>query len=170
MADSVSFNIQGLDSLLGKLENLKYETKKKGGRYALRKAAQLVRDAARENAKRIDDPTSPEKISANIVERWNSRLNRRTGDLGFRIGVLGGARDYSAYGEITTGKKATTNPGGDTFYWRFVEFGTQFVPARPFIRPALESNIGAATDEFVKQYERVIDRAIKTSKKKGTVI
>lgn len=25
-----------------------------------------------------------------------------------------------------------------TFYWRFVEFGTRFLPARPFFRPAAE--------------------------------
>lgn len=170
MTADVSFKITGLDSLLGKLENLKYETKKKGGRSALRKAAQLVRDAAKQNAQALDDPNSPERISENIVERWNGRLNKRTGDLGFRIGVLGGARDYSAYGEIKTGKNSKANPGGDTFYWRFLEFGTQSIPARPFMRPALATNIQAATDKFVTEYEKVIDRAIKRSIKKGTVI
>lgn len=170
MADGVSFEIKGLDGFLGKLENLKYETKKKGGRSALRKAAQVVRDAAKQNAQRLDDPSTGENIASNIVERWNNRLNKRTGDLGFRIGVLGGARDYSAYGEIKTGKKATTNPGGDTFYWRFLEFGTQFIAARPFMRPALETNVDKATDTFVKEYEKAIDRAIKRAAKKGTVI
>lgn len=167
MADSVSFQIHGLDSLLGKLENLKYETKKKGGRSALRKAAQLVRDMARVNARQVDDRASPEKIYENIVERWNGRLNKRTGDLGFRIGVLGGARDYSAYGEITTGKSATGNPGGDTFYWRFVEFGTERTAARPFMRTALEQGAAAATDKFVAEYEKAVDRAIRRAAKKG---
>jgi HK97 gp10 family phage protein len=171
MADNlVSFQIQGLDSLLGKLENLKFETKKKGGRSALRKAAQLVRDAARQNAQTLDDPGTDEQISKNIVERWNGRLNKRTGDLGFRIGVLGGARGYSAYGEIKTGKNSKANPGGDTFYWRFLEFGTQSIPARPFMRPALAENVSNATDTFVREYDKVIDRAIKRARKKGTVI
>lgn len=170
MADSFELKVEGLDALLGKLENLKYETRKKGGRSALRKAAQLVRDAARSNAKVLDDPDSPEKIADNIVERWNGRLSKRTGDLGFRIGVLGGARDYSAYGEIKTGKSASGNPGGDTFYWRFLEFGTEKIGARPFMRPALASNVTAATDTFVTAYGKVIDRAIRRSIKKGTVI
>lgn len=170
MADSVSFKITGLDTFLGKLESLKYETKKKGGRSALRKAAQLVRDAARQNAQTVDDPSTTENIAKNIVERWNGRLNKQTGDLGFRIGVLGGARDYSAYGEIKTGKKSSQNPGGDTFYWRFLEFGTEKLAARPFMRPALASNVSTATDAFVTEYEKAIDRAIKRSIKKGTVI
>lgn len=28
----------------------------------------------------------------------------------------------------------------DPFYWRFVEFGTSKMPARPFLRPAFEAN------------------------------
>ncbi|MFA6204227.1 MAG: HK97-gp10 family putative phage morphogenesis protein [Gallionella sp.] len=170
MADVISAKIEGLDSLLGKLENLTYQTKKKGGRSALRKAAAYIRDIAKSNASRIDDPTTAEDISRNIVERWSGKLNKRTGNLGFRIGVLGGARDYSASGEIKTGKSASLNPGGDTFYWRFIEFGREGVAARPFMRPALSEHTNDATDVFVQAYEKVIDRAIKTAKKKGTVI
>jgi len=29
------------------------------------------------------------------------------------------------------------NKGGDTFYWRFLEFGTKSIKARPFMRPAM---------------------------------
>lgn len=32
----------------------------------------------------------------------------------------------------------------DSFYWRFVEFGTSKMPARPFIRPAFEAKKDAA--------------------------
>lgn len=168
--DGVSFKVEGLDALAARLENIKFETKKKGGRSSLRKAAQFIRDAAKRGAQSIDDPATGEVIAKNIVERWNGRLFKRTGDLGFRIGVLGGARDYSAYGEIKTGKKATANPGGDTFYWRFVEFGTVNAPARPFMRPALASNTGPATDIFVREYDKVLDRAIKRAAKKGQTI
>lgn len=164
MADKVTFVIKGLDALLGKLENLKYETKKKGGRSALRKAAQLVRDAAKQNAQAIDDQQSREDITRNIVERWNNRLNKRTGDLGFRVGVMGGA------GGNKTSEQLAGLPGGDTRHWRYVEFGTEKTPARPFMRPALEQNIQAPTDVFVREYDKVIDRAIKRAAKKGQVI
>jgi len=46
MSGDFSATIEGLDGLLDKLKALDYETKKKGGRSALRKAANMVRDAA----------------------------------------------------------------------------------------------------------------------------
>lgn len=164
MADGVSFQIQGLDALVGKLENLKYETKKKGGRFALRKAAQLIVRAAKANAARVDDPETRANIEKNITERWNARLFKRTGDLGFRVGVLGGA------GGSKTSNELSGLPGGDSRHWRHLEFGTENMPAQPILRPALANNVNSATDEFVTQYEKVIDRAIKRSIKKGTVI
>lgn len=155
----------GVDELVKKLESLKYDMKKKGGRFALRKAAQVIRDQARRNAQALDDPASPEVIAKNITEKWNGRINKRTGDLGFRVGVLGGARDYSAHGEITTGKNASGNPGGDTFYWRFLEFGTEKSSARPFMRPAMEQSVQAATDAFIRNYQAAIDRALRKAAK-----
>lgn len=161
----ISFKIERLDSLQARFTSITYDLKRKGGRAALRKAAQLVRDDAIGRAKRLDDPVTSEVIAKNITERWNGRLFKGTGDLGFRIGVLGGARDYSAYGEIKTGKNSKTNPGGDTFYWRFVEFGTENAKAQPFLRPALASNINQATDKFVDEYGKALDRAAKRAAK-----
>jgi HK97 gp10 family phage protein len=164
MADGIQFSITGLDSLLGKLESVKYETKRKGGRAALRKAAQVVRAAAEANAKRIDDPKTAAEISKNIAMRWNGRLFKRTGDLGFRVGVLGGAR-------IPKSKPKGSDPGGpggDTRYWAFVEFGTEDTRAQPFMRPALEGSTGEVTSTFVAEFEKAIDRAIKRAAKKGT--
>lgn len=187
MADGIQFSIEGMDELIPKLEGITYETKYKGGRAALRKAAQVVREAARANALRIDDPETSEVIAKNIVERWNGRVFRRQGDLAFRVGVLGGARavltdrarrksarrrerlgqsSLGSLGEIAGSGKA--NPGGDTWYWRFLEFGTERARAQPFLRPALEQNILAATDTFVREYDKALDRAIKKAAKTGT--
>ena len=72
---------------------------------------------------------------------------RREGNAaGIRVGVLGGAKNYAAYGEIVTGRSAKGNPGGDTFYWRFLEFGTSKMRARPFMRPAMLTKQQAAFD------------------------
>ena len=160
MADTVEFSLTGLDSLLGKLEAVSYDLKRKGGRSALRKAAQAIRDAAKQNAARLDDPETAANISANIVERWNGRLFKRTGDLGFRVGVLGGA------GGSKSGAELSGLPGGDTRHWRHVEMGTEYVRARPIMRPALEQNIGLATDIFLREFEKSVDRAIKRAAKK----
>lgn len=162
MGDGVEFSLTGLDDLLGKLDAVTHEVKRKGGRFALRKAAQVVRDAAQANAKRIDDPETAEDISRNVAMRWNGRLFKRTGNLGFRVGVLGGAR-------IPKSKPKGSDPGGpggDTRYWAFQEFGTEDTPAQPFMRPALSENIGPATDTFVRELDRALDRAIKRAAKK----
>ena len=164
MADTVEFSITGLDSLLGKLESVKYETKRKGGRAALRRAAQVIRAAAQANAKRIDDPETAADISQNISLRWNGRVFKRTGDLAFRVGVLGGAR-------IPKSKPKGSDPGGpggDTRYWAFLEFGTEDTRAQPFMRPALEQSVDQVTNTFVTEYEKALDRAIKRAAKKGT--
>lgn len=163
MADTVAFSITGLDSLLGKLEAVKYETKRKGGRAALRRAAQVIRATAQANAKRIDDPETAADISQNISLRWNGRVFKRTGDLAFRVGVLGGAR-------IPKSKPKGSDPGGpggDTRYWAFVEFGTEDAMAQPFMRPALEQSVDQVTNTFVTEYEKALDRAIKRAAKRG---
>lgn len=163
MADGVEFSITGLDSLLGKLDAVSYDIRRKGGRAALRKAAQLVRAAAVQNALRIDDPETAAAIHSNIGLRWNGRRFKKSGELAFRIGVLGGAR-------ITKAKpkgKEPGGPGGDTRYWAFVEFGTEAAAAQPFMRNALSENISAATDVFVSEYEKAIDRAIRRAAKKA---
>ena len=169
MADSFDFELKGTEQLILKLKGLSNDLKYKGGRAALRKAANLVRNAGIQNAGGVNDPKTPEEIAKNIVVRWSSKTFKNTGDLAFRVGVLGGARqDSQAYKDIGVYKgKGKANPGGDTFYWRFVEFGTARSRAQPFMRRALSENITAATDEFIKQYEKGLDRAIKKAAKVG---
>ncbi len=176
MADTLEFKLEGLDSLLGKLDAVAYDVKYKGGRFALRKAAQLVAAKATENAQAIDDPETADSIARNIALRWNGRLFKSTGDLGFRVGVLGGARTYAGNkenvragraGDSYTTDGSKSNPGGDTFYWRFVEFGTSRSRAQPFMRKALADNIAAATAAFVSEYDKALDRAIKRAAKKA---
>ena len=175
--DDIQFNLEGLDSLLGKLEAVQYDVKRKGGRSALRKAAKLVAEKVKAAAARIDDAATRENISKNITIRWSNKTFKRTGDLGFRVGILGGARvpakrvrkrgtaTLDELGEFAgAGSK---NPGGDTFHWRFIEFGTQKVAAQPFMRPALASSVDEATNAFIKNYELAIDRALKKAAKKA---
>jgi len=158
MADSIEFSLTGLDSLLGKLESVSYDVKRKGGRTALRKAAQSVAEKAKEGARRVDDSATGRSIADNVAIRWNGRLFKRTGDLGFRVGILHGA-------VLRNGGDLSAN--SPTPHWRLLEFGTEKMRAKPFMRSALADNISAVTNEFVSQYERAIDRAIKRAVKKA---
>jgi HK97 gp10 family phage protein len=174
MAEDIEFRLEGLDSLLGKLDAVSYDVRRKGGRAALRKAAQLVAGAARQGAERLNDPETSREIAKNITLRWNGRLFKQRGDLGFRVGILGGAKQKNNY-HTRRGRAGGTyevggdsgNPGGDTYYWRFLEFGTAKMAAQPFMRNALAENIAAATDAFISEYERAIDRAIRRAAKKA---
>jgi HK97 gp10 family phage protein len=155
--------MNGVDELSARLDALTYDLKFKGGRAALRKAAQLVRDAAKQNAKGIDDPETAAAIHKNITERWGSKRFKRTGDLAFRVGVLGGANitKKNPKGTLPGG------PGGDTRYWAYVEFGTENTPAQPFMQRALEENAQAATDQFIESYNKAIDRILAKTRKAG---
>lgn len=160
MAD-VEFSIIGLDSLLGKLEAVTYDVRRKGGRASLRKAAMVVVNAAKEGARNIDDAKTGRSIADNIALRWNGRLFKRAGDLGFRIGVLHGAVLPK------NGEKADTNVNAPTPHWRLLEFGTELMPAQPFMRSALADNINQVTNTFVSEYGKSIDRAIRRAQKKA---
>lgn len=158
MADGVEFSITGVDSLLGKLESVSYDVRRKGGRAALRKAAQVVMQKARDGAERIDDKETGRSIADNIALRWNGKLFKQTGDLGFRVGVLHGAVLKDG-GDLS--------PNSPTPHWRLIEFGTEKMAADPFMRPALANSISEVTNTFVTEYEKAIDRAIRRAAKKA---
>uniref|UniRef100_A0A7C2BA65 HK97 gp10 family phage protein n=1 Tax=Pseudomonas graminis TaxID=158627 RepID=A0A7C2BA65_9PSED len=160
MVDTVQFSLIGIDSLVAKLEAVSYDVKRKGGRSALRKAAQVVAEKAKEGARKLDDAATGRSIANNIALRWNGRLFKASGDLGFRVGVLHGAK---------IAKKGNPDEGesGPTPHWRFFEFGTAKMEANPFMRKALAENISLATSTFITEYEKAIDRAIRRAAKAG---
>lgn len=172
MADALTFKIDGLEEVLGKLVGFPKAMNAKGIRYAGRKAAQVIQKAAIANAMRIDDPETATSIAKNIAIRFSNRTFKQSGNILFRVGVLGGAR---APDNAPTSKRATAlqtkatkgNPGGDTYYWRFVEFGTENAAAKPFMRPALEQNIDAATNEFTSKLNSWVDTNLKKITKQG---
>lgn len=161
MADAVQFKIHGVDALADRLEGIGSDMKRKSGRFALRKAANVVRDKAAANAKRLDDPKSAADISENVAVRWSGRHFKQTGELKFKIGIMGGA------GGRAKSDALSGLPGGDTRHWRHLEFGTENMAAQPFMRKALPESIEAATAEFVRQYHKSLDRALKRAAKKA---
>jgi HK97 gp10 family phage protein len=147
------FGLQGVDELLGKLSSISEDAKFKGGKLSLRRAAKFIADKAiqyqREN---IDNPKTPNSIYKNIRVQFGKKRFKATGDLMFRIGVQGGA---------ILKESSKPGTGGYTFYWRFIEFGTENVPARPFMRPALQNNDIKAAEIFLHEFKRSINLAIK---------
>ena len=142
MADN--FRIEGLDAALAKLKNLRDPKKVKASvRSAGVKAMRIVRDAARNNSRGLDDPETASTIWKEIVTQYSAKQSR--GDqVVVRVGVRGGAKPQK-------GNK-------DTGHWRLLEFGTEKMPAQPFMRPALADNTQEVTDAFVAALEPAIDK------------
>lgn len=159
MSNFIEFSITGADALAETLKSVSYEMKMKSGRFALRKAAEVIAEKVRENALRVDDPATPEAIHLNVEARWNGRRYKATGDLAFRIGIMGGAGGNRAATELAS------NPGGDTRHWRYLEFGTEKMQPQPFFRQALTEAANPATRELITQLQKSIDRALKRAGK-----
>jgi len=172
MATDITIN--GIDGVLSRIKELQSDIKIKGGRAAGRKAANFIKNKLVQGAASVDDKSTAEAIYKNAAVRFSNKTFKATGDVAFRIGILGGARNYAnTKKNVRSGKAGKsyatggdkTNPGGDTWYWRLVEFGTESVAARPFARPALENNAAEATNIFAVEFEKAMGRALKRAAK-----
>ncbi|ALJ86739.1 HK97-gp10 family putative phage morphogenesis protein [Acinetobacter baumannii] len=146
--------IHGLEPALRKMQAIGNEkTVKRIARKAMRQAMNIARDEARQKVKRLDDPTTPEKIWKEIVVQNGRSRNKNT--LVMRVGVRGGARipyTNNAQNRRSGSVGKTYQTDGRVFYWRFLELGTSKQPATPFLRPALYENIEQITDKFVQVF------------------
>ena len=138
MSDSFQIRIEGLDQIIDRLALLKTNVQRRVVRRAVRAGANQIAKQARENAKAVDDPNSPEAIHRNITVRTASRLGRKQGGAADRIGVMGGGR------KPVNGLANSALRGGDTWYWWHVELGTSRRRATPFMRPAISQSANKA--------------------------
>lgn len=156
----VTFKINGLDELDAKLKKLADPKRiKNAARRSLRRGANVVASAAKRNASSIDNPRTRNSIQKNIAVRGGgSKRERRVGGAMMRVGIRGGARNMSKYGEFRGSGSA--NPGGDTFYWRFLEFGTSQISARPFMRNAMAQSADQAVSTIAKAASVEVDKEL----------
>lgn len=172
--NALSVQLIGLDPVLQKLRRLPPEMETRILKNALRKGAKVVQAAAKANVRQHDDPATPEKIWKNVATIFSTRKSRRGELIVMSVGVRGGARPYSntpenrrkgRVGKLykTLGDKGSVfggNPGGDTWYWRFLEFG---VPAHgisakyPMTR-ALRDNVSRVIDVVTVDASQGLDR------------
>jgi HK97 gp10 family phage protein len=148
----VTTTITGTEQIVRNLKLLPERIGRNAMRRALRKGANMIRDQARINARQMDDNLTREAIYKNIVTQGMGRKReRQAGGVGMRVGVLGGARK---------GRGGDSNPGGDTWYFRLVEFGTSKMAARPFLRPAMSSQAGKAFSTTIETMKKETDKEL----------
>ncbi len=158
------FRIEGLDAVLAKMRGLAPNLKKKGLTAAMRKAMAIVRKDAVAKARQFDDPATKQSIAKEIVVRANAKLAKRLGPLTYlvQVGVKGGAKSYvNSSANRRQGRVGQSyEGGGNVYHWRFLEFGTEKMAARPFMRPALANNVQRVTDTFVTEAGKAIDNIL----------
>lgn len=149
--------LQGLDDIKAKIQQLSERGVRNALNRSLRKGAAVIRDEARSRAQRIDDPDTPAMIHKNITyANMSSRRLKRDGNAaGIRVGVMGGARLKK--GELPL-------PGGNTTHWRFVEFGNSKTRAQPFIRPSAAAKAEEAFSAVAAATDGELDKEIKKLK------
>ena len=172
--NGVFVKLTGWEELIAKLRSIAPELRKRVMRNALAAGARLVRDDARRrapvlvNAAKVPYRT-PGLVRSRIVVR-TSKEARRRGDLGVFVNVkpAKGAKYKTSTSRILGLKVRTrtlvragdrgAKSKVDPFYWRFLEFGTKHMAARPFLQPAAE-RLPAAFDVVKRMVNRWVERA-----------
>ena len=164
-------HLEGLRGTLDMLKRLPPELVSKNGgpvKLALKKAAEVLRDAARANVQRIiDEPNLDEQATKSTGLLKKSIVAARgkmpPGLKGERYSVR--IRKNQKYPE-TRGKGLTAVQIG-----RQLEEGTERRSPKPWLRPAFDEKKGAAVDTFVSEVNRrgqaLIDKLDREAKAKG---
>ena len=121
---NATLHVAGLRELQDKLRTLAPNIARNGLRAAVSSGAALIRNEARLKA-----PKDTGEMARDI------QIKRERDSTDFRA-------LYSVF--VRSGKKSRLsgkgrNVGKDSYYWRFVEFGTCKMAAKPFMRPAFEA-------------------------------
>lgn len=158
-------DVQGLAEIERRLKALPERLGKNAMRRALRKGANVIRDAARANARRFDDPETREAIYKNIVvNNGGMKRERRAGGAMVRVGVVGGAQGGKKLVHAdnkTNRKKGIVGQEYSLYHWRYLEFGTSKMRAQPFMRPAAASSASAAYQAVVAAAPAEIDKELR---------
>lgn len=123
--------------MLGDLQKIK-----KMARPSVLKAARPMRKELRKKYKKIDRLQTENKIYVNVDISPRKAFKN---SVGYRVGVTGGAKK---------GNKPAL--GGDTYYWRFLEFGTKKrnrIRARRYARTTFLSHVKSSEKIFADDFE-----------------
>lgn len=150
MADSKS--LTGFKELANSLRQLGPRVAKNRLRRAVSAGAAVIRNEAKQIA-----PVDTGEMRRDI--QIKRERDSRSGDLIVRYSVF-----------VRTGGKSRLSGRGrnvdkNSFYWRFVEFGTSKMAAKPFMRPAYESKKEDAVDTIGTNLREGIEAEVKAMKK-----
>lgn len=135
--------IEGLDDLARALREMPKDVRENALRAGMRAGSVTIQ---REAARRA--PVDTGRMQRNVYVKRIRELVTSVSE-GWFVGVRMGPKRKK---DKTTGQM-TKDYSNDAFYWRFVEFGTRHVMARPFMRPAFEAMKEAAVAAIAKRLQ-----------------
>lgn len=152
--DFIGMEFTDLVAFLKRMDELKKSSRRTIARRGAAKGARYLRDEIRKSARKVDDKSTKNSIAKNVAAQSATRLGRRNQGAAYRVGIRGGGK---------TRESNESNPGRDTYYWWFLEFGTRKMVAKSFFRPALEASketalkmsMEAALEEMKAQLKRL---------------
>ena len=161
MAEFESVQVQGLDQLAKALRELPQRVARNGLRAAVYAGAKVIRDEAK-----LQAPVATGDLGANQPPRGT--LKRSV--IMKQIPELSGAQKQTFFVTVRHGKKYRKqgkkgNLSQDAWYWRFVEFGTVKMSARPFLRPAFDMKKHEAVTAIKTRLAQRIEQAAQELKK-----
>lgn len=155
----IEMEVAGLKALDNALKQLPIELQRKQLRAAVAKASKILRDEVISKA-----PIKTGNLRDNIYTAF-SKSKSDIGKATYVVGVRNGKKKRYANTRYNRRKNRVGQQyetEGKAFYWRFIEFGTKFMPARPFVRPAFE----ATKIDVVNDIKQNLIVAIKKLEKK----
>lgn len=156
--------LQGLEGLLSTLRGLPVEVRGKVLRTGLRKGGNIIRDEARQRVAKASG-----FLASEIVLRRANAKNRRKAGVGtdgeyYTVGVRVGRKAKYANTKRNQRKRRVGRlyeQSGWAYYWRFLEFGSKKMAAKPFLTPAAEARGPQAAQVIINETRTAIDRALK---------
>lgn len=126
---SIALHVNGINDLKAALAAIPIKLRKKILLGALRKAARVVSRDAKTLAPVLQAPIKyrTKGLVRRKISVRTSKIARKAGDVGVFINVRPAPK----------GSRGAKNPA-DPFYWRFLEFGTKKMTARPFLTKAAD--------------------------------
>lgn len=158
MAAKTVVRIEGLRELSLAMREVDRRLQQRIGRSAVMAGARVIAREAKARAPVLAAPTlqrKPGTLKKNIRAKAvrAAQPGRWEAIVGVRALKAQKIIDFKAQ----TGKSGRANPD-DPYYWRFVEFGTVKMAAKPFLRPAFEAKKQTAAEAIQAQLKKRIEQ------------
>lgn len=148
---SEEVEIHGLRELQERLRQLPRELQGKVLTQALREGGRVIVKDAQGRA--------PVAVAAHPVGKGKEQV--QPGNIRRNI-VMRAVKETDSTATVSIGVRSSGKKSNkNAFYWRFLEFGTKFIAARPYMRPAFEARKLEAAQKIKEALAKRIDAAVR---------